>query len=378
MSVLKRLQVSYLRNLDQVSLTLSPKINLFYGENGSGKTSLLEALSLLGLGRSFRSHKIRSLINHDQQQFTIFADINVDETNAAVGIQKSRNGTTLIRVNGETIPSAVLLAQKLPLQIIDANSFQLIEGSPLQRRRFLDWMVFHVKPEFIEPWRRLQRVIKQRNSLLKRDKITRLDLEPWDKEFIELALLIDQLRKSVFEEFHCLFGQFRSSFSKAIADVAITYHPGWNEAQGFKETLAECFDRDRRDGYTHYGPQRAEIKFTVEGKAALDVLSRGQEKSLICGLHIAQAKLHQQKTNQKSVFLVDDLLAELDDQNAIRLINWLVELGGQVFVTGVSRDSLLKTWFQQQSLCEKDASEINLFHVKQGHITSEDFSQSNY
>ncbi len=378
MSILKRLQISHLRNLEQVSLTLSPKINLFYGENGSGKTSLLEALSLLGLGRSFRSHKIRSLINHNQQQLTIFADIDIGDSNAAVGIQKGRNGSTLIRINGETVPSAVLLAQKLPLQIIDANSFQLIEGSPLQRRRFLDWMVFHVKPEFIEPWRRLQRVIKQRNSLLKRDKIARLDLEPWDKEFVELAILIHRFRKSVFEEFHSLFGSFRNSFSKAIADVAITYHPGWNEEHGFREVLEESFDRDKRDGYSHYGPQRAEIKFTVEGKPALDVLSRGQEKTLICGLHIAQAKLHQQKTDQKSVFLVDDLLAELDDQNAVRLINWLVELGGQVFVTGVSKDSLLKTWFQQQTSLDDDHLKVNLFHVEQGNIGTEDFSKSAY
>lgn len=364
MSYLTRLQISGLRNLNSVSLDLSPRVNLFYGENGSGKTSLLEGLCLLGHGRSFRSHKTRSLISHNQTTLTSFGEIIAQGLKNSVGLQKSKSGNTLIRINGEPAASAAILAQQLPLQIINADSFQLIEGSPQQRRRFLDWMVFHVKPGFIEPWRRLQRVIKQRNSLLRRDKITSLDLAPWDKEFAELAKTLHELRQDVFEQFLVLAKELVKDFSKEVAQVEIDYLAGWNIEQPIEDVLAESLERDLRDGYTHHGPQRADLKFSIEGKPAVDVLSRGQEKSLITALHIAQAKLYQDITKGSCVFLVDDLLAELDEKNASRLASWLDKLKGQVFITGVSKEQLLLAWKTDEAA----QAEINLFHVKQGEV----------
>jgi DNA replication and repair protein RecF len=369
-SYLTRIEISGLRNLNSVSLSLSSNINLLYGENGSGKTSLLEALSLLGLGRSFRSHKTRSLISHDQSTLTTFAEIEGMGLTSSVGLQKSRNGNTLIRINGQAAPSAAALAQLLPLQILNADSFQLIEGSPLQRRRFLDWMVFHVKPGFIEPWRRLQRLIKQRNSLLRRDKITRLDLVPWDKEFAELSEIIHRMRQTVFEEFSVLAKVLVDDFAEGFASIDIAYLPGWNTEQAYDESLAESFDRDVRDGYTHIGPHRADLKFTAEGKPAAEVLSRGQEKSLIAALHIAQAKLYQDKTKNPCVFLVDDLLAELDSKNTVRLAAWLNRLKGQAFITGVSKELLLAAWeTEKDASMSTEGSEIKLFHVEQGIIS---------
>lgn len=375
MSYLMRIQISDLRNLNSISISPSLNINLFYGENGSGKTSFLEGLSLLGHGRSFRSHKSRSLISHDQSTLTAFAEVEGLGLRSTVGLQKSRNGNTQIRVNGEAATSAAALAQLLPLQILNADSFQLIEGSPLQRRRFLDWMVFHVKPNFMEPWRRLQRVIKQRNSLLRRDKITRLDLRPWDKEFAELSEFIHTLRQSVFEEFSERASELINDFAEGFGSVEIAYLPGWNTEQAWEQLLAESFDKDVRYGYTHIGPHRADLKFTTEGKPAADVLSRGQEKSLIASLHIAQAKLYQEKTNNPCVFLVDDLLAELDEKNTTRLATWLNRLQGQVFVTGVSKEPLLAAWHvDEDATTLKVASDIKVFHVEQGKINPVDIT----
>jgi DNA replication and repair protein RecF len=366
MSHLKRLQITRLRNIQQTSLHLSPGVNIFYGENGSGKTSLLEAVSLLGLGRSFRSHKTRSLIAHEHTQLTVFAELETtDFQHIAVGVQKDQSGNTLIRVNGDNVPSAAVLARQLPLQILNADSFQLIEGSPLQRRRFLDWMVFHVKPEFIDPWQRLQRVIKQRNSLLRHDKITRLELAPWDKELIALTLEIDSLRRLVFEEFMLVFAGLAETLSEPLANIELAYLPGWDNTLVFADVLAQDFDRDRRDGYTHHGPQRADIRITVAGKPAMDVLSRGQEKSLICMLHIAQAQLYQQKTGRACVFLIDDLLAELDVKHAQQLATWLLLLKGQVLVTGIDKSNLQQIWSEEGFV-------LTLFHVEQGAILSED------
>lgn len=366
MSYLSRVQISGLRNLLSVSIEPAASINLLYGANGSGKTSFLEALSLLGRGRSFRTHKTRSLICHQQTNLTTFGEIEGLGSKCSVGLQKSRTGNTLIRVNGEAAPSAALLAQQLPLQILNADSFQLIEGSPLQRRRFLDWMVFHVKPTFIEPWRRLQRVIKQRNSLLRRDKITRADLAPWDKELVDLSMSIHHMRLDVFEEFLVTSSELVKDFTEQLASVDLHYLAGWDTEEPLTKLIMEGFDKDARDGYTHLGPHRADLKFSLAGKPAAEVLSRGQEKSLIAALHIAQAKLYKEKTENPCVFLVDDLMAELDDKNASQVVEWLNRLEGQVFVTGVSEEPLLALWAKDQG----QGVEIKLFHVKQGEISS--------
>ena len=353
-----------LRNLDNVSIDLSPRINLFYGDNGSGKTSILEAISLLGLGRSFRSHKSRSLVNHDSTELTVFAEIfsiNDPVVTTPVGIQKNRAGKSVIKMSGEPVHSAAVLAKHLPLQVINASSFLLVEGPPSQRRQFLDWMVFHVKPEFSNLWKALQKILKQRNSLLRRDKIEYSDLHPWDIEFTRLAIAIDSMRIEVFDAFLIEFEKLNEAFSESQLSIEMEYIKGWDSECQFIDCLRASFERDKRDGYTHHGPQRADIKIRAKKKPASDVLSRGQEKSLICAMHIAQAYLYQRQTQQSCVFLVDDLLAELDELNSKKLAKWLTALEGQVFVTGVTKAGMCKAW-------EKEDTEIATFHVKHGSV----------
>jgi DNA replication and repair protein RecF len=349
-----------------VSIELSDKINIFYGDNGSGKTSILEAVALVGLGRSFRSHKTRSLVNHQQAELTVFTRLDISDTGGGVipvGVQKARNGTGAIRVSGETIRSAAMLAKQLPLLIINAGSFQLIEGSPVQRRQFLDWLVFHVKPDFAELWRALQKTLKQRNSLLRRDKISRSDIKPWNNELVRLAHAIDTARSEVFTSLMACFGQFGQEFAVDQLNIEMEYDRGWDKGLTIDAVLDNDFERDCRDGYTHQGPQRADIKIKSQKKPAVDVLSRGQEKSLVCALTIAQAHLYQQSTTGQCVFLIDDLLAELDKQHIETLTKWLTELNVQVLVTGVNKDGLFAPW-------NKDKTSVSMFHVKHGEVNA--------
>ncbi len=367
MSLLKRLQITNLRNLDNVSVALSPNINIFYGQNGSGKTSLLEAVALLGLGRSFRSHKIRTIIEHTQSDLTVFGELLNSNDRGTIGIQRARSGKNVIRVNGDNVQSAISLAQELPLQIINADAFLLLEGSSSQRKRFLDWMVFHVKPEFASAWKRLQRVIKQRNSALKHDKISYSDIALWDQEFIATSNTINQLRKNVLNDFKNSFYSNENKFSDLGFDVDISYKAGWNEEEDFGDILKSSFEKDIRSGYTNYGPHRADLKFKVGTQLASDILSRGQEKSLICSLHIAQAYLFSEATGKQCVFLIDDLLAELDIDNAKKLTKALISLKSQVFVTGIYKDNLLSVWDSSNSEDIEEVN-INLFHVEHGDV----------
>ncbi len=373
MSILKRLQVNHFRNLQSVAVDLSPSVNIFYGDNGSGKTSLLESISLLGLGRSFRSHKSRSLVNHEQKELTVFAELFSDTTHSLlpIGIQKARNGTSIIRMSGDNVRSASTLAKQLPLLIINATSFQLIEGSPNQRRQFLDWMVFHVKPEFSGLWKSTQKILKQRNSLLRRDKIAYSEIEVWDIELCRLAEAIDQVRQEAFTAFVKHFESLDTEFTTQNLAIEMEYIRGWDNTESYQDILKSSFDKDRRDGYTHYGPQRADIKIRAQQKLAVDVLSRGQEKALVCAMTIAQAHLYKAYMRKSCVFLVDDLLAELDKQHCKQLAHWLTALEGQVFITGISKEGLLESW-------KDETTPINLFHVKQGEVMEDDsHSQTN-
>ncbi|MFT7387823.1 MAG: DNA replication and repair protein RecF [Candidatus Endobugula sp.] len=378
LSIIKTLSIQSLRNLASVSIELSPDINVFYGDNGSGKTSLLESVALLGLGRSFRSHKTRSLVSHEERALTVFSTIDIEYANGSsdetqnililqrvpVGVQKSRNGLSVIKVSGETIRSAAVLAKQLPLLFINAHSFQLIEGPPLQRRKFLDWLVFHVKPEFAGLWHGLQKTLKQRNSLLRRDKINLSDIEPWNREFIRLSKAIDIVREGVFKTFIHSFKKLDSEFCLSALSVEMEYYRGWDNDQDIREVLHADFIRDCRDGYTHQGPQRSEIKIKAHSKPAVEVLSRGQEKSLVCAMTIAQAHMYHISTSRQCVFLIDDLLAELDKRNIQVLADWLIELGAQVLVTGVDKNELLSPWRSKNSTPA-------VFHVKHGGVKQE-------
>ena len=367
MACIQRLTVSRLRNLSHIDIQPSSQINCIVGRNGSGKTSLLEAISLIGLGRSFRSLKNRTLIQNEQPDCVIFSKLEDSKLGELpVGLLKNRQGQTEIKVAGEKA-NAVVLAQQLPLQIIDAHAFELIEGSPTQRRQFLDWMVFHVKPDFIHCWQRVQKSLKQRNQLLRQEDITYHDCEPWDRELSQLAQKIHEMRQSVFDQYlasleaHQLLDEFM--LANNIKGLDLLYQAGFDTELDFGEQLKADFHRDRQLGYTRHGPQRADVALKIGNKPAVDVLSRGQSKSLICAMHLAQAEVYQQQKQKQCVFLVDDLLAELDKHNAQRLADWLARLGSQIFVTGIHKDDLASLW------SEDDLSEpVSWFHVEQGAI----------
>ncbi|MBX9714001.1 MAG: DNA replication and repair protein RecF, partial [Pseudomonadaceae bacterium] len=166
---LTRFTVAAVRNLHPATLSPSPRINILSGANGSGKTSLLEAIHLLGLARSFRSSRLLPVIQHEVDECTVFGQVALAQGGlSSLGISRNRLGELHIRIDGENVRSAAQLAETLPLQLINPDSFRLLEGVPKIRRQFLDWGVFHVEPRFLPAWQRLQKALRQRNSWLRR------------------------------------------------------------------------------------------------------------------------------------------------------------------------------------------------------------------
>lgn len=359
---IQHLKLTNFRNITVAEFEPAAGINLLVGKNASGKTSLLEAIYLLSLARSFRSKRLKSLINHSSEQFTVFAKIKSD-TDAiySLGIQRAIKDTeTEILFRGQRSSGVAELTSALPVQLINSDTFRLLEGSPSERRQFLDWGVFHVEPSFMSCWKRFQRALKQRNSMLRRGRIDYLELQLWENELASNGEQITQFRQSYLELLRPLFESLLRSFLKN-KEVTIGFQQGWDKNLSFSESLFNAREKDSEQGFTQSGPQRADLRITANGYPAMDILSRGQQKLIVSALKLAQGALLTEVRNKQCVYLIDDLPAELDKEHRKIFCEVLEEQSCQVFITGVDAQALAEGWQKPQS--------ISWFHVEQGQIS---------
>lgn len=358
---IQRLAVHQLRNLTGVDIHPCPDLNFFFGNNGSGKTSVLEAISVLAHGRSFRSHKHKHLINHHCSDFAVFTELDESAGFAKLGVNRGTNDVSF-KLNGSPVYSSAALAAQLPTQIMDAHSFQLLEGPSKLRRQLFDWLVFHVKHEFAALWRDYARCVKHRNSLLRHDRIARPDLLPWDQELVRLAEAIHELRSA------CLLPYLAAVQTLLIEaglsdelNIQLEYLSGWAPETSLLEQLEQQFWRDKKYGFTTLGAHKSELKITARKMAAHEILSRGQQKTLVAALYVAQLRVFQALSNRACVLLIDDVPAELDKEHIAILGRWVNDLNVQVFATGIELANLIEAW-------PRDTQSIKVFHVKHGEV----------
>lgn len=359
---ISQLQIHNIRNLRQVSLPQLSNINVFFGANGSGKTSILEAIHLLGMARSFRSGNTRTLVSHGEDQCTVYGVSTRDGRPGGIplAIQRSLNGSVLIKVGGQAVRTAAELVEYLPLQLLDATSFELLSGSPGARRQFLNWGVFHVEQRFFPGWQRFQRCIKQRNKVLRHGKLGDAELAVWTRELALAGEEIHQYRLKYFESLAPVIREIMRRLAPSLGGLEVRYRKGWDKALPYNDALAASNQADQEQGYTHVGPQRADIKVTIGGFPAADTLSRGQQKLVICALKLAQGQLMTDQQRRSCTYLVDDLPSELDALHCRLVCEVLAEMGSQVFITCVARTDLDTMWPEEVK--------TSLFHVEQGRI----------
>ncbi len=352
------LMLQGMRNFASLSLTPSPNVNLIHGANGSGKTSLLESIHYLAYCKSFRTHKQKFLIQHGQPSLTAFCKLNGKQ----LGIERSVKGERRIKLNGEWIQSAAQLASILPVQLLDPTMFKLLEGSPQYRREYLDWGVFHVEHDFISIWRQFKTAHKTRNALLKQGGCGESEREIWHQSLAGFANQITTMRKSYLTKLKPVFDDYMERLNPELA-VTMSFYQGWGKDRDYLEILNGSWFSDLKQGFTQLGPQRADLRLKANGMAAVEVLSRGQQKMVVCALKLAQAKLYQVATSSPCIFLVDDLAAELDITHRKALCTLLEELECQVFVTAVEAAQIADCW--------SVSSNVKKFHVEHGRLTEE-------
>lgn len=342
------------RCLVDIDLEFQPQYNLVYGKNASGKTSLLEALAYLGRGKSFRGAPTSSLVCHGEPDFVLFGQVEEGSRMVAMGVRNGRDGLE-IKVDGDDEAGVARLVESLPMQVIDPEVHSLVAGGPEQRRRFLDWVVFHVEHEFLRAWRRFRRVLKQRNSLLKRGASTG-ELLSWDEEFVALGGRIDEIRRSVLEMTLPVLEDTASDMLDEA--VALGYVPGWKSELSLAAALKASRERDLQLGSTQVGPHRAEIRIQANDRQAKRLVSRGQQKLLASALIIGASEVVQDAIERPLVLLMDDPAAELDSDSLGRIMAGAVALGSQLIVTSLDPKSI------------SFPSEPRLFHVEHGTVSA--------
>lgn len=351
-----RLEIASLRNLQSVSLLPHSRINLLTGANGSGKSSVLEALHLLGLGRSFRSGRARRLVNDEQSACTVFAGF-ADEGQA--GIQRGANGDTDLKLDGRSQITMAELAQRLPLALLDPESMDLLDAGSKPRRAQMDWGVFHVEHRFYPVWLRYQRALKQRNSLLRSGSIGRLESAVWDKELADSAAQLHQLRSDYLNRWQPLWEARIQGFLPGL-ELTLEYSPGWDTTLSLAELLSASWDRDQEKGFTQLGPHRADLRVKKGAAPADELLSRGQKKLVVCALKLSQVSLLREQ-GRECVLLVDDLASELDAVARQRLIDYLAASQAQVFITAIEADAV-------KPALDAAGESYKLFHVEHGTV----------
>ena len=351
---LTQLDILQVRNLHDVKIKPGKRCNYIFGDNASGKTSVLEAIFLLSVARSFRTTHIKHVISYDAPSLQVFARIEQNENNdqTALGLERTHHKTR-IRINGTDVKQVSELSSLLPVQIINPDVHKLLEQGPKYRRQFIDWGVFHVEHGFLEAWQQYYRVLKQRNAAL-RKKSLRKDIIIWDKQLIQYAKAITLARENYLLGFIPIFNSYVNKLMGL--SVEINYVRGWNTELSFTETLTSNFVKDSFKGFTSYGPHRADLSIMHNGTPVQNSFSRGQQKLLVCAMRLAQINHLKKETNQQSVLLVDDLAAELDIQHRQNLIDLLIDTQAQLFLTATEHNSFILP----------PEIESKMFHVEHG------------
>jgi DNA replication and repair protein RecF len=327
--VLRRLQVTDFRCLQSAELDLDPHFTLISGPNASGKTSLLEAIYVLGRGRSFRTRRLEHLIRAGRPSFVVFGEVDLAERRVGLGVEGSATGMRA-RLGGAPVSSLAELASVLPVQIIDPEVHRLIEEGPSRRRRFLDWGVFHVEPSFVRCWQQYQQTLRQRNAALKSHQ-PRGVTSVWDGDLVRYGEQLTAARTQYVD----LLATKAGALAKSLLAMELTlgYRPGWNRDLSLSEALDHSWAQDQENGATQVGPQRAELTIRLDGMPVKDRISRGQQKLLAAALLMAQVKLFPSDAPVQPSLLLDDPAAELDHDRLGDLISEISRQAVQLIVT---------------------------------------------
>lgn len=356
---LQQVRIEGFRHLKTSALSFSPDINVIWGRNAAGKSSLLEALYFLARAKSFLTHRLQRVVAANSNSVLVTGRIHDSQGLHRLGVQ-FKDGKTRVRLNGEDVVSLSDFARLLPIQVLNTEAQRLLTDGPSERRRFLNWGVFHVEPQYRELWWRYQRGLKQRNAAL---RIGNTALAAaWEEELAVSGEAVSAARERFLQG---LMQGWQTTLQAWIPGLAWgwRYRTGWPQGTTLLGTYQKNRVTEVTQGFTLYGPHRSDLVLTVGDYPVAQRLSRGQQKIAVVALRVALLSLWQQNAMSRPILLLDDLAAELDAHHRGLVMERLRALAVQTFVTTIEPDRIPLTesaWW---------------FHVEQGGIAPDERNQ---
>lgn len=350
--IVERLDIENVRNIASGHLQFDPGINVLAGANGAGKTAVLEALHLLFRGRSFRTSRTESIVRHGEERLAVGVGCrHTEQGQLRLSYVRERSRAEWRR-DGLALRQSSAAAQLLPIQVLLPDVAELVFGGPGERRRWLDWGAFHVKHDHAPMLRDYQRILRHRNALLRTGDLA--TLPAWTAQLADAGEAVARTRRDYLRRIQDAALAAIELLSPGLSP-SLDLHAGW-QGDSLAEALGREWDRDVKSGVTNAGPHRADVGIHCGSAEAIQVLSRGQGKVVASALRLAQAE-DLAASGKRTLFLIDDVGAELDRDHNERFYALLDGMGGQIVATSTKTDA--------GGMLE-GPRKGRLFHVKQG------------
>lgn len=343
---LETLHLINFRNYVSQELTLTPGPTLFYGENGQGKTNLLEAVWLLATTKSFRTSRDIELIHWEANQMRIEAKVYREKRyHITLTLTLDRGGNKQVFINQTEPPRVLDLVGELNAVPFWMEDIEICRGEPSLRRRYLNTTLSSLRPHYLYLLSAYRKILGHRNRLLKEmlPSQTLSSLPVWDTQLIEYGSALIEHRLSFLNRLAPLASQFYSLLTHHKERLEIQYAPSFSLDGGVKEPFEEALQRLRPEELqkrvTLIGPHRDDIVFLIQGRDARVYGSLGQQRTIVLALRLAELQIIQEEVSEKPVLLVDDIFAELDIRRVQALLSILLS-GYQTLMTTTAPDRL--------------------------------------
>lgn len=361
--LVKKIVLDGFRNIRDRQIDTSAKQIILTGENGQGKTNVLEAVYMLCYGTSFRTQNIKELVTHGRESFylcSVFEDSQGLERKAEVIFS---DGKKHIRLDGKDIKDRKELIYCLPCIVFSHDDIEFVRGEPENRRRFFDQTMTMYDPVFFDDLRRYKLILKQRNAAIKDQRTELLDI--YDQKLASYGLQIMKSRRAVADSFSAIFPDIYNAVSLEDRGIEISYRPSWNEdlgIDGVLEKLESQRDVDLKMNTTTSGPHRDRFLINDRNGLFTSSASTGQMRLASLVFRSAQAAFYRQKTGQNPIFLIDDVLLELDSQKRARYLSYLGHYN-QAFFTFLPEEKYFGSMFDMEE------SQTLMYTVREGSFT---------
>lgn len=353
MGYVSKVDIHNFRCLSKLQASFVPGINLLYGDNGTGKSSILEALAFVSRG-SGGVPQFRDALGPGGSQWRISAVVSPRAGYAGrIHRVAFADGKKTQWIEGQPASNREL-AHSLPLASLTPLNQSVVNDGPTARLRWLDWCMFHVEPSFLAVWRAYRRALKQRNAVLRGSNTDRDALAQWSDLVASKGEALAVLRDQWFPLF---FRRYVEELDIFFEDTnwTVEQYRGWEQGRPLQAVLRETLSGDLRAGFSRTGPHKADWNVCRNGIHARRRISRGEEKLCSIALLVALAESMNDAIGEFPVLLLDDIEAELSISTRNTVIDRLGTLGAQCILTAHDRLPELK-----------DDAEAAMFHVEHG------------